>query len=278
MSFAVASIHQSQMGSRTRPNFPNTNDDSYISGPNDSYIADSNLVGYIEFAYKLQLSADQSRAMVAKVPGWVSTDMYVIRAKAEGNATKDQMRLMVQSLLANRFKLAVHIEKKEAPVIALTLITPGKLGPKLRPHDEGPPCDPPPAADGSTAHNVNVFPPACDIYSMKITPAQTFMEGSRNTTMSLLAGFFNKPNIAISLGHGFDRPVVDQTGLSGMYDFTLEWSPADAITGANGRVFPSDAGPHIQEAMKQQLGMKLVPAKALLDFLVVDHIERPSEN
>jgi hypothetical protein len=64
----------------------------------------------------------------------------VIDAKADGNPTKDQMRLMMQSLLADRFKLRAHFETKQVPVLALTLVKPGKLGPKLLPHSEGPPC------------------------------------------------------------------------------------------------------------------------------------------
>src|SRR5580658_5634043 len=70
----------------------------------------------------------------------VGNDFFDIEAQAPGNPTKDQMRLMIQSLLAERFKLAVHFETRDAPVFALTLVKPGKTGPKLLPHSEGPPC------------------------------------------------------------------------------------------------------------------------------------------
>ena len=102
--------------------------------PGGVFTADFPLETYIEFAYKLWLSPEQRKTMLANLPKWVGSDRYEIHAKAEGNPTKDQMRLMMQSLLAERFKLAVHFETQEVPVLAMTLIKPGKLGPKLTPH------------------------------------------------------------------------------------------------------------------------------------------------
>jgi uncharacterized protein (TIGR03435 family) len=123
------------------PNFPISDDDSYTAGPNDSFIADFSLVTYIQFAYKLRLAPDQLKAMLAGASKWVDHDDYEIHAKASGPVTKDQLRLMMQALLADRFKLVVHFETREAPVLALTLAEPGKLGPNLHPHAEGPACD-----------------------------------------------------------------------------------------------------------------------------------------
>jgi bla regulator protein BlaR1 len=265
MEFAVASIRPGKPGEFTYPNFPISNDDSYTAGPNDSFVAGFSLESYIEFAYKLRLSSDQRRAMLANLPGWVSTDAYVIRAKADGNVTKDQLRLMMQSLLADRFKLAVHFETKEVPVLALTLVKPGKLGPKLRPHAEGPPCDRP---------DDKMFPYQCDSYAFRRTPNHTFMEGSRNTTMSLLAASLTSIP-GVSLAH----TVVDQTGLSGRYDFTLEWAPeSNGSAAPSAGVQPDPQGPTILEALKEQLGMELKSTKAPLSVLVIDHVERPSEN
>ena len=92
---------------------------------------------YIFFAYKLE--GFQAMEMGGQLPKWAD-DIYAIDAEAEGNPTKDQMRLMMQSLLADRFKLRIHFEPRNVPVLALTLVKPGKLGPKLLPHSEGPPC------------------------------------------------------------------------------------------------------------------------------------------
>ena len=73
--------------------------------------ADFPLQVHIEFAYKMMPSREQTETMLAHLPKWVTTDRFIIQAKAEGNPTKDQMRLMMQSLLADRFKLAVHSSK-----------------------------------------------------------------------------------------------------------------------------------------------------------------------
>jgi bla regulator protein BlaR1 len=265
MEFAVASIRPGKPGEFTYPNFPNSVDDSYTAGPNDSFVAGFTLETYIEFAYKLRPSSDERRAMYANLPRWVSTDAYVIRAKADGNVTKDQLRLMMQSLLADRFKLAVHFETKEVPVLALTLIKPGKLGPKLRPHVEGPPCD---------RRDDKGFPYACDDYEFRKTPEHTYMEGSRNTTMSLLAS-----SLTSIPGTSLAHTVVDQTGLSGRYDFTLEWAPESNGSAAPGAgVQPDPPGPAILEAVKEQLGLELKSTKAPLSVLVIDRVERPSEN
>ena len=85
------------------------------------------------FAYKLRLTDEQIHSLLAPLPKWLSTDSFKIHAKAEGNPTKDQMRLIVQSPLADRFKLRIHFETHEVPVLALGLDKPGKTGPKLRP-------------------------------------------------------------------------------------------------------------------------------------------------
>src|SRR5271170_1466142 len=135
------------------------------------------------------------------------------------------MRLMMQSLLADRFKLRVHFEVKEVPVLALTLVKPGKLGPKLLPHSEGPPCPdsfemdkpftsiPPPTKAGV------VFPSQCGTAAqLRGTSAGTWI-GSRNTTMGLLASDINGLG---PLSGEVDKPVVDQTGLEGRFDYILE--------------------------------------------------------
>jgi bla regulator protein blaR1 len=87
------------------------------------------------FAYKL-MPAEISTQLPKSFP----MDPFDIEARAAGNPTKDQMRLMMQSLLADRFRLRVHFETRDGPVFALTLVRPGETGPKLRPHADGPAC------------------------------------------------------------------------------------------------------------------------------------------
>jgi uncharacterized protein (TIGR03435 family) len=99
------------------------------------------LASYLFFAYKI--TGDQSRAMLSQLPGWATTDRFDIEAKTDGDPakdTKDQMRLMVQSLLAERFGLVARYETKQVPVFALTLDKPGKTGPQLKAHPGDVPC------------------------------------------------------------------------------------------------------------------------------------------
>ncbi len=146
---------------------------------------------------------------------------FGIEARAAGNPATDQMRLMMQSLLADRFKLRVHFETREGSVFALTLATPGQTGPKLRPHADGPAC--PDSFEFPTSNqppNANdVFPPVC---------GWTQMSGTANSTL-LGARDMNMESIAEEAIHNFgslageiDKPLVDKTGLKGRYDFTLE--------------------------------------------------------
>jgi bla regulator protein BlaR1 len=263
MSFEVASVKQDP-GPFRPPNFPLDPGDAYaVTG--GRFSADFTLPTYITFAYKLSLTQEQRQALLAHLPKWVSEDRFNIQAKAaQGNPTKDQMRLMMQALLADRFKLAVHFETQESPVLALVLVKPGKLGPKLRLHSEGPPCDAPPSPD--------VFPPKCYVMMMSMNTGRMPIGASRDTTMPLIA------DALPSMG-GLARPVVDRTGLSGKFDFTLEWAPEpDSIPRAPGEPVPDIQGPSFQAALREQLGLKLESAKAPLQVLIIDRVERPSEN
>ena len=136
MAFEVAAIHLDR-GPFRPPNFPLDNGDAYTSG--DRFSADFPLLTYIQFAYKIRFSPQQRESMFSRgrLPKWIYADRYAIEAKATTRATKDQMRLMMQSLLAERFHLAAHLETQETAVLALRLVRPGILGPKLRPHNQG---------------------------------------------------------------------------------------------------------------------------------------------
>ena len=252
-SFDVASIRQSKPRAQ-----------SHFSMENGRLSADGlTLQGYIGTAWHLMLSREQEDAMVAHLPKWVSTDTFGIEAQAAGDPTQDQMRVMLQSLLTDRFGLRVHFETAQVPMLALVLDKPGKTGPKLRPHSEGPPCDPP---------NAKAFPPVCEQLSASDAPNSAILMGSRNLTMEVVASY-------ISLLGRLDRPVVDETGLNGSFDFTLEFTPQPkGPQPADQDVQPELQGTTLQEALQDQLGLKLKATTAPLSTLVVDHIERPSEN
>jgi len=282
LAFEVASVKPSTESEFRGPNFPLDNGDAFVNLtngelPRGRFSARFPLSVYITFAYKFRPSPDQRRAMLAALPKWVSSDMYDIEARAPmSNATKDQMRLMMQSLLAERFHLAAHFENQTVPVFALVLAKPGKPGPNLRPHESGPPCN---SAGGSRPQDKDVFPPDCETYMLTMQQNGTHRLGSRHTTMDLLAS-------SIPTAGEVTRPVVDHTGLSGRFDFKLEWMhEANNATSAAGAgpagPLPNDgqtAGPTFLEALNDQLGLKLEATKAPVPMLVIDHVERPSEN
>ena len=217
---------------------------------------------------------EQEEAMLARLPRWVATDHFVIRAQFSGRPSKDQIRLMMQSLLAERFKLATHFESKEVPALALVLDKAGKLGPRIRLHSEGPPCGAPltiPTDRASSSVPPGAFLPSCGRVQAIDGPKHTILLGARNITLDHLAGYL--PDFE-DLG----RTVVDQTGLSGTFDFSLSWVHEQAGSPA-GVADPSDSqGPSFFEALKDQLGLKLKPTRADVQTLVIDHVEPPSPN
>ena len=262
MRFEVASIRL-DMGPFRTPSFALSSDD-WFRDPNGRFHADFSVVTYIEFAYKLWLTGEQRRVMLAGAPGWVSTDRYAIEATAPLNATKDQYREMMKALLAERFGLKIHFEDKEMPVLEMVLIKAGVPGPKLIPHEKGPACDAKPTPE--------IYPSMC--YSFSAMPKDGHvLFGSRGTSMELIG-----KSLASTGGNTGEigRPVVDRTGLTGRWDFTLE--VAMSFGGKTAPDAPAPEGPTLLEAMQEQLGVRLKPAKDVISVPVVDHIELPSEN
>jgi uncharacterized protein (TIGR03435 family) len=268
MAFEVASVKLDK-GPFRPPNFPLDTGDAFT--PGNRFSADFPLLTYIHFAYKINFSQQQREFILAHWPKWVNSEQYAIEAKAAGPANKDQMRLMMQSLLSDRFRLAVHFETQETAVMALKLVKPGKAGPKLLAHSEGPACEDLAAPAQSRAGDSSLpFPERCYVQQLSMN-GQKLRAGSRNTTMDELAGALS------GLGR-LDRPVVDQTGLSSRIDYEMEWSQEPNAAGPPDATPPPDQGPTFLEALGEQLGLKLESTKAPLRVLVIDHIERPSEN
>jgi uncharacterized protein (TIGR03435 family) len=281
MAFDVASVKPNHSDGPSNANFPLGPGDVYV--PNGGYFSATNfpLVVYIAFAYKLM--GNQMQYLTPQLPDWVKSDRYDIQARVEGNPTKDEMRLMIRSLLAERFKLAIHYETRQVPVFALVVWKPGKLGPKLRPHpDDGSPCPtrPPSASKSDSASEAAPasapsvpadLPALCGgLFQLPASVEGHVRAGARNVTIPFLAGTLR--------GSGsLDRPVVEQTGLKGTYDFSIEWAPnvncppgEDCVTDTGGPTFAA--------ALRDQLGLKLESQKGPVEVMVLDHIERPSEN
>jgi uncharacterized protein (TIGR03435 family) len=166
-------------------------------------------------------------------PGWASgiDSLYDITAKTQGDAAPslDQIRLMLQSLLAERFQLKLRRESKQLPVYNLVVANGGL---KLK---EVPPDAPPPAAN------------------------------MRRGSM---------PEIAGLMGLFLDRPLIDRTGLAGTYEYSMDLADTDRNAGPDA---PGVAAAAIT-AIQDQLGLKAEPAKAMLDILVIESAEKPSQN
>jgi uncharacterized protein (TIGR03435 family) len=301
-AFDVASVRPSKPDAPRHANVPLDAGYVYSSiSPDDARTADGGLLivtheplwRYIVFAYKL--SGTQMIALRFSIysgvpksgaPFWVtgsfdaSPEYFDISARAPVDTSIDQMRLMMQALLADRFHLDLHSVTADAPVFALVLSKPGLTGPNLLPHPPTDSCAAPtapnqpapdqPAPRPSTSPSiVGDLPPACGVIAHvpSSAPGQHF--GGRAIPLSLFA-----TSVPTMTGIGpTPRPVVDQTGLSGLYDFTLTWMHdpgGDDATADNTAAF--------REALKAQLGLELKPSHAPMSFLIVDHVERPSEN
>jgi uncharacterized protein (TIGR03435 family) len=286
MAFEVASVKPDN-GPFREPNVPLDNGNAMYR-PTTRFSADFGLINYIKFAYKTSFTQQQLQTMRAHLPKWIfaqmyddSPDRYAIEARANTIPTKDQIRLMMQSLLADRFQLKVHFENQETAVLALTPVKPGKMGPKLRPHSEGPPCTHSygPQKQGGKPVDASVYPPVCEITMLTERPGGLVRIGSRNSTMAELAENLTNfgPQLLLS-----DRPLIDQTGITGTIDYQVEFTfhmgPGAFAAPPDANQPPPDAGTTLTDALREQLGLRLVPTKAELRVLVIDHVERPSEN
>jgi uncharacterized protein (TIGR03435 family) len=238
----------------------------------------------ISRAYSLTTPAD-----IVGLPGWATTERYdVVATSSLSSATPEQEAAMVRTMLADRFKLSAHYEDRDQPVYDLVVARKdGRLGPAMKPSEAdcaanatergarragrgggfggigrrggGPPAD---RADR------NLPPPPC---SFRMTGDR--MEG--DTTMPVLARVLRAPS---------GRFVIDKTGLTGSYrilltfDRTSEQGGRGRGRGAQSETPTADLAPSIFTAIHEQLGLKLEPAHAVRETLVIDQLERPSEN
>ena len=273
MSFDVASVKPNALppfSSGATANFPLEAGDGYASDAGVLSANDFSLSVYIAFAYKL--TAYQTQFLASEVPKWATVQGFDIQARADGKPTKDQMRLMMQSLLADRFKLAVHFETRQLSLFALILAKPGKMGPQLQTHPDDAPCKDVPESPLKLSERW--YP--CDNLGGNSPPSNAHLDiGGRNLTMERLAG------LLASLGR-LDRPVVDHTGLNGKFDFSMQFFREPAVPQPNPQPdqteAPDQSGPTFLEALQEQLGLKLEPTKGSVEVLVIDHAEKPDAN
>jgi uncharacterized protein (TIGR03435 family) len=193
--------------------------------------------------------------------GYDSYDRFDIVAKAAGELTREELPVALRQLLADRFKLVVHHDTRELPVYHLMLArTDGRLGPKLRRSD----------VDCS---DVNAPAAKNDDGTSKCGFRRLPGKATGRATMADLAG--RLLNSAVD-DH---RPVEDRTGLSGTFEFDLEWTPVLPVPADAPPAPPVDPnGAPLFTALREQLGLKLDPAKIAIDILVVDSATHPTEN
>jgi uncharacterized protein (TIGR03435 family) len=171
------------------------------------------------------------------------------------------------------------------PVLALVLVKPEKLGPFLRATADGPPCNtagsvgasmPDPVAGVAAGWSAG-WPYGCDWTGIYPKPNSMVLWGVRDCSMTCIGDWLsNMPPQKLG------RPVVDETGLSGKFDLALEWVHIPPSSGAppadSGAPLQDLPGPTLEEALEQQLGLKMKPTHTTVDTLVIDHVQMPSEN
>lgn len=266
-SFEVASIKPNHSGGRFR---------SISTSPGRFTATNEPMRVLIAWAYADKGSPWLKDEQISGGPGWINSERFDIEAKVDAAFAEeekklpfdqwaDKVRLMVQSLLAERFKLKVSHHTKELPVYALVI---AKNGAKIQESKPG------------------------DSYSSGIKRPDGVPAGARTGQYGrgqLTGQGLPMADLVRMLERQVGRPILDKTGLKGNYDFTLQWTPVDPTQMFNGAGNssqappanappPDSSGPSIFAALQEQLGLKLESRKALAEILVIDHIERPSEN
>lgn len=211
----------------------------------DMQVVNFSLASLVKFAYDVQ------DKQILGAPDWFNTDRFDISAKPDtpGNPNGDQLKEMVQKLLADRFALKLHKDEKEMGAYVLTV---GKSGPKMKQNTSNP--------NGLPGL---FFGPIGTLHVM-------------NATMENFTGLMQSTVL--------DRPVVDKTGLTGRWDFTLKWTPDESqFTGMGIKIPPPPAddpnpAPPLFTAIQEQLDMKLEAQKTQVPVLVIDHVDHPSPN
>ncbi|MGD1069242.1 MAG: TIGR03435 family protein [Bryobacteraceae bacterium] len=231
-----------------KPSQPDAKGSSILVGRGGSNLfttTNTTLKDLIVFAYGLHAR------QVTGGPAWIENDKYDLSGKPDldGIPNVDQLKAMLQQLLTERFQIASHREKKELSVYAITV---AKTGLKINKTENG-------------GGNLPGFGGR--------GPGNIFV---RNSNMTEFAGFLQSRIV--------DRPVVDQTALTGKYDFSLKWTPDASEPAVPGQpaaapaATDADAPPDLFAAFQQQLGLRLESTKAPVEVLVVDKVEKPSDN
>ena len=228
-----------------KPSKPDDQRKAFVVNGNQFHIINQPLTQIISFAYDVQAK------QVIGLPDWAESDKFDIDGKPDGEGAPSgkQWKIMIQKMLVDRFKFTFHKDKKELSVYVLSV---SKTGQKMTKNDSDP----------------NGLPSL--FFRGRLGDL-----GVRNARMSDFTGLMQSAVL--------DRPVLDQTGLTGRFDFTLNWTPDDSqFAGMGARVPPpteaADAPPNLYTAIQEQIGLKLDATRAPADVMVIDHVEKPSAN
>ena len=240
-AFEVASVHErNDMSGRSSRNLQ----------PDGITATGATVLSLVSLAFDLR------DFQVANLPGWAQTVGYDVTAKvdppeaadatlteAERAAMQQRMRQRIWSLLTGRFELKCHTEMREQPVYELVV---AKGGPKMA--------------------------------STKVNPDKqgSLTVGGKGVQVHVVGTGLTSASITRLTSNEVKRLVIDKTGLKGAYDFQVDWVHQGTAAAEGPESAP--AGPTVFTALEEQLGLKLVPAKAQEPIIVIDHIERPSEN
>ncbi len=203
-------------------------------------ITNYNLLNAITFAY------DVHEQQIAGAPSWKSTDRFeiVLKPDTPGQPNPRQLRRLIQKVLTERFQLAFHTEKRELSVYTIT-------------------------QPANTTHKMTAATSGANLPTLRYPRAGLLP--ARNATMTELAQSLQTAVM--------DRPVINQTKIEGRFDFTLDWMPDETQFASFGTPnVPETGKPNIYEAFREQLGLRLEATKAPADIIVIDKVEKPSEN
>ncbi len=251
----------------------------FLRNPNGSFplrteggpgTSDPGRISYTNLTLKsLLMSSFDVGAFQISAPEWLDSDAgrFVIEATIRTGATKEQVKEMLRNLLGDRFKMTLHRETREVPVYELTVVKKGPMLRESRKEGEGEPLAPAKGAlpwvqaekDGFMRLAPGLKTPAPGAGAEWRSPGHQHAVGGNQSIDGLVA----------YLSFVVKRPVVNKTGLTGNWDYNLDFDPDGA----------SDTAPDLIGAVRDQLGLKVESKKGPIEVLVVDHIEKtPAEN